>query len=96
MARKGGTGRKKRALFRKNIKAKGKFSFRNYLASFKEGDKVFLTVESSVREGIFNPRFIGKQGTVIGSQGSCYIVLVKDIKKEKQVIVHPVHLRRAN
>ena len=96
MARKGGSGRKKRALFGKNIKKKGKFSLNNYLASFEIGDKVNLSLESSIRTGVYNPRFIGKSGVVIGKKGSCYEVKVMDFTKEKTVIVHPVHLKRSN
>ena len=95
MARKGGTGRKKRALFGKNIKKKGKISLNNYLAEFEVGQKVNLGLESSIRKGVYNPRFIGKAGVITGKQGSCYEVKINDFKKEKTVIVHPVHLKRA-
>ena len=96
MARKGGTGRKKRSLFGKNIKKKGKFSLNNYLASFELGERVNLVLESSIRTGIYNPRFVGKSGVVVAKKGSCYEVKIKDFSKEKLVLVHPVHMKRSN
>lgn len=95
MARKGGVRRKKRALYSKNVKAKGKISLKNYLRQFSEGDKVNISIEPSILGGQVHTRFVGKAGIVVGKQGNCYLVKIKDMNKEKEVIVHPVHMRRA-
>ena len=86
--------RKTRSKMRKNPATKGKFSIKNYLAEFKEGDRVVLKAEPAVQKGMYFPRFHGREGIVTKKQGSCYIVKIKDIKKEKVLIVHPVHLKR--
>ncbi|MCF7901597.1 50S ribosomal protein L21e, partial [Candidatus Woesearchaeota archaeon] len=52
MKRIGGERRKKRALFSKTPKTKGKVSIRKYLAEFQTGDKVALTVEPAIQTGM--------------------------------------------
>ena len=94
MKRIGGIRRKKVGLFTKNVKTKGKLSIRNFLAEFKEGEKVALVVEPAIQKGLYHPRFAGKTGTIIKKTGSCYEVEIKDINKIKSLIVHPVHLKR--
>ena len=64
------------------------------LQEFKIGDKVALKADSGVQKGMYFPRFHGKAGVVKGKKGKCYEVMIKDIGKEKTLIVHPVHLRR--
>ena len=95
MARKGGLRRKKRAAFTKPIRNKGKISFKRYLAEYNEGDNVYLTVEPAVSKGTFNPRFLGKKGTVVKKQGFCYQVNFKDGKSSKILVIHPSHLKKA-
>jgi large subunit ribosomal protein L21e len=95
MARKGGVRRNKRALYSKNIKSKGKISLRNYLKEYSVGERVNLTLEPSILEGQYHTRFVGKSGIVNARQGDCYLVQIKDFDKEKQVLVHPIHMRRS-
>lgn len=95
MARKGGARRSKRYAFSKNIKAKGKISLNNYLREFQAGDKVNLTIEPAINSGQYHPRFIGKAGVVSGKQGDCYLVKINDFDKEKTLVVHPIHMRKA-
>ena len=91
-----GTARRKtRQKMTKNPQKRGKFSLRNYLQEFKIGDKVILKLEPAVQKGMYFPRFHGLQGTIAAKKGRCYEVGIKDIKKEKIVIVHPIHLKRA-
>ena len=94
MKRIGGQRRKKRALFRKSPKTRGKINIRKHLAEYKDGDKVALTVEPAVQKGMYHPRFAGKTGTVKGKTGDCYEVSIIDIKKPKTLIVHPIHLKK--
>jgi large subunit ribosomal protein L21e len=94
MARVGGLRRKKVSRFTKSTKEKGKVSLKRYLAEFKDGDRVSLTIEPAISEGMYCPRFIGKSGTIISKKGTCYEVKINDFTKEKILIVHPVHMRK--
>lgn len=91
----GGFRRKTRHKLKKNVKNKGKISIKNYYQTFEEGDKVHLVAEPAVQDGMFFPRFQGKSGIVKNLRGKCYVVQIKDGNKKKEVIVHPIHLRRA-
>ena len=91
----GGMRRKTRYKFRKEKKLRGKISLTRYFQSFDDGDKVYLTLESSVHKGMYYPRFMGKTGIIKGKRGKCYEVSINDIGKEKTLIIHPVHLKKA-
>jgi large subunit ribosomal protein L21e len=94
MKRIGGNRRKTRYKMRKSISEKGKFYISKFLEKFENGDKVLLKAFPSYQKGLFCLRFHGKVGEVLGKQGECYKVQIKDGKKQKVVIVHPVHLIR--
>lgn len=95
MAKRIGTSRTKtRHKFSKKPAEKGKISLRRYFQSFEDGDKVLLNAEPAVQNGMYWHRFHSKVGIIKGRQGKCYKVLVKDFHKDKNLIVHPVHLRR--
>lgn len=91
----GGLRRKSRYKFTKELRAKGKISLTNYFRSFNSGDRIHLAVESGVQKGMYHPRFMGKSGIISGRRGRCYEVKINDFGKEKILIVHPVHLRKA-
>lgn len=91
----GGIRRKTRYKLRKQKRNKGKISMTNYFRSFSAGDKVYLGVESAVQKGMYHPRFMGKSGVVKDKRGKCYGVSISDFGKEKILVVHPVHLRKA-
>ena len=63
------------------------------IQEFEEGQSVHLTLDPSIREGRFHPRFNGLTGTVKGKQGAAYRVAVTDGGKEKTLIVRSAHLR---
>lgn len=90
----GGFRRKTRSKLRKNIRQRGKISLTRFFQKLKEGDKVCLVAEPAVQGGMPFPRFHGKSGIVKGEQGECYKVEIKDGKKQKTLVVHPIHLRR--
>ena len=93
--RKGGYRRKKRNLFRKSAGTKGKISLTRYFQEYTEGEKVTLSLEPAVQTGMYHPRFYGRAGIVEEKRGECYRVKIVDGNKEKSVIVHPIHLRKA-
>jgi ribosomal protein L21E len=90
----GGYRRRTRYKLGKAVREKGKLSLTKYFQSFKEGDKVQLSLEPSIQKGIFLPRYNGKVGVIENKVGECYNVVIQDIKKEKVVLVHPIHLKR--
>ncbi len=85
-----GTRRK----LKKSFRNKGKVPIRKILQEFKKGEKIIISPEPSIQKGMPHRRFIGKQGTIIGTKGKAYILEVKDGNKIKQVISLPVHLRK--
>ncbi len=94
MKRVGGFRRKTRYKLRQSISDKGKLPVTKFLQEFEMGEKVLLKAEPSYQGGMFFLRFHGKIGEVVGKQGECYLIQIKDGKKAKKCLVHPVHLRR--
>ena len=92
--RKGGSRRKTRSKFRRNVNDRGKVSIRKYLQSFKMGDRVCLDINPSVHVGMYFPRFHGNKGVVKGMRGECYVVEIVDKHNPKKIIVHPIHLTK--
>ena len=90
----GGFRRKTRYKFKKKGRKKGKLSLQKYFQIFNPGDRVYLTVESSVHKGMYYPPYSGKTGIIKSKRGSCYEVSIKDMNKEKVLIVHPIHLKK--
>lgn len=90
----GGSRRKSRHKFSKPHRRKGKMGLSKYFQSLKEGDKVILKAEPSVQKGLYDVHFHGSSGVVKDKRKSCYEVAVKDKKKEKILIIHPVHLQK--
>lgn len=90
----GGARRKSRAKMRKPVKSRGKISITDYFQKFNEKDIVQLKAEPAVQKGIYHLDFHGKYGVISGKQGACYKVTIKDGKKEKCLLVHPVHLKK--
>jgi large subunit ribosomal protein L21e len=92
--RTGSSRRKTRSKLRKNVRRKGKIRLSDYFQTFNENDKVRLIAEPAVQKGMYFPRFHNKAGIIKGKKGKCYEVMIKDGRKEKTIIVRPVHLRR--
>lgn len=90
----GGLRRKARNKISKNVREKGKIKIKRIMQSFNLGDKVVLKLDPSFHKSYFHARFNGKPGFITGKRGSHYIVEITDSKKKKQLIVHPVHLKK--
>lgn len=88
----GGFRRKTRSKLKKPEGEKGKVAISRFFNKFEEGESVVLKIEPSVHAGMPYPRFQGKSGVVVGKQGECIKVLIKDGSMEKMIISHPVHL----
>ena len=78
---------------RKRIRERGKVRFSEYFKELKEGDKVAIKPEKSVRV-CFPERIHGITGTIIGKRGSNYVIKLKEINKEKTFIIPPIHLKK--
>ncbi|PSP93007.1 50S ribosomal protein L21e [Halobacteriales archaeon QH_8_68_33] len=61
---------------------------------YEVGEKVHLSIDPSVPDGRYHPRFDGRTGEVTGQQGTAYTVAITDGGTEKTLIVKAAHLRR--
>ena len=83
-----------RKKMRKRIREKGLPPIRRYLAKYEIGEKVAIDIDPSVHHGFPHHRFQGLMGEITGMQGDCYKLKIRDGKKYKTLIVHPVHLKK--
>ncbi len=90
----GGFRRKTRSKLRKTPRTKGKIRLNRYMQEFKVNEKVILNAEPAYQKAMYHPRFHGKIGIITGKQGSCYLVKIKDGGKNKDLIVHPLHIKK--
>ncbi|MBC8500915.1 MAG: 50S ribosomal protein L21e [Nanoarchaeota archaeon] len=88
--------RKSRQKLSKSIREKSKIRISSFLQKFNPGDRVALKAEPAYQKGQYFLRFHGKTGTVTGQRGKCYEVKIKDFKKEKTLVVHPIHLKKVS
>lgn len=96
MVKRVGTSRRKtRNLYSVPKKMKGKLAVSGFVRKFATGDQVLLSARHSILAGIYFRRFHGRIGRILGMQGTCYKVGIKDGGKEKTLIVGPVHLKSA-
>ena len=77
----------------KNIREKGKMKFSRIFQNLKEGDKVALIRELSLKDS-FPARMEGKTGFIEGRRGKAYIVKIRDYNEEKTFIVKPINLKK--
>ena len=66
------------------------------LQIFEDGDTVNVVIDPSYQRGQPHHRFHGLTGKVLRSQGKAYVVLTRVGKMDKELIVRPEHLRKAN
>lgn len=90
----GGSRRKSRTKFTKHYRRKGKISITRFFQKFEEGDNVVLLAEPAYQKALYRADIHGKTGKILGMQGRCYKVRIRDGQKEKLIITHPVHLKR--
>ena len=78
---------------RKPIKTRGKLSLSKYFQEFEKGDSVAVVRELAVTCN-FPKRLQGKTGVIKEKRGRVYLVGIKDIKKEKEFLIEPIHLKK--
>ena len=77
----------------KRIRTRGKLKLSRIFQSLKEGDKVAIDRELSVR-GSFPERIEGRTGTIVGKRGKAYIIKIRVYNQEKSFIINPIHLKK--
>lgn len=83
-----------RKLMKKNIREKGAVPKLSLLMlEYKTGDKVHISINPSVHNGMPHRRYHGKTGEVLGKRGRCYAVKVTLGDKEKILFIRPEHLK---
>ena len=65
-----------------------------YFQELEEGSRVILKAEPAVQKAMYHGRFHGYPAIVKGKQGKCYIVTINDQGKAKDLVVHPIHLKK--
>lgn len=80
-------------LKRKVRKSCGKLPLSKYFQEFAEGDRVAIVREHSENPS-FAKRIQGLCGVVTGTQGSAYIIKLKDGNAERKMIITPIHLKK--
>jgi len=78
---------------KKSIRTRGKFSLSRFFQRFQDGDRVAVLIEKSKSFG-FPERLQGMTGIIEGKRGRSYIVRIKMMRKEKQFIIEPIHLKK--
>jgi ribosomal protein L21E len=78
---------------RKNIRTRGKISFKRYFQKIEKGDRVAVAKERSLRRN-FPDNIQGRTGEVLSKRGSHFIVKISDIQKPKEYLIHPIHLKK--
>ncbi len=89
-----GSRRGTRRKLRKKPRERGMPPVTKFLQTFEVGEHVAIKIDPSVHEGMPDPKFHGKTGKVVGTQGKAYLVQVRDGGLMKTLIVSPVHLKR--
>ena len=77
----------------KQIREKGKLKLSEYFKKLDKGDIVAINADYGVNFS-FPERFQGRSGNVVGEKGKCKLIQIKDGRKEKIFIIHPVHLKK--
>lgn len=75
------------------VRNKGKISLSRYFQPFAEGDHVAIVKERGTIAH-FSHRMQGRTGVIVSKRGSSYVVSVNDLGKAKQLIVHPINLKK--
>jgi ribosomal protein L21E len=77
----------------KGVRTKGKLQLSRYFQELKEGDRVSVNQELSLKAG-FPKRLQGRTGVVIERKGKVYNIQIKDQAKEKYFLIAPIHLKK--
>ncbi|NYT00533.1 MAG: 50S ribosomal protein L21e [Methanocellales archaeon] len=88
-----GSRRKTRHKLKKGVREKGLSTITRAIQEFKIGQRVHITIDPSVHDGIPHPSFHGRTAKVTGQRGRAYLLEVRDGNTFKELIVCPQHLK---
>ncbi len=72
---------------------RGKLKISDLLKDFENNERVVIAPHPSHHSSLPIRRIYGKAGVIKEKRGSCYVVTVKQGKKEKEFILSPAHIR---
>jgi len=78
----------------RQLRGKGRATVAETVRTFKVGDKIIIVPKAQLA-GMPHLRFANRHGIVIEKRGRCYVVVVKDCKTTKKIVVGPLHLKLA-
>jgi len=78
---------------KKTVRTRGKLQLSKYFQEFKPGDSVAVVREPSITAS-FPERMQGRTGVVEYKRGKAYMIKIKDMEKEKQFLIEPIHLKK--
>ncbi|MCX8205919.1 MAG: 50S ribosomal protein L21e [Candidatus Micrarchaeota archaeon] len=78
----------------RKLKSKGRLGVTKVFKQFKPGDKVVVSIKAG-HPGMPHPRYRGRHATVVATQGSAYVIEVRDGNATKRLISGPAHLEPA-
>tara|TARA_Y100000310_G_scaffold69026_1_gene64378 strand:+ start:6078 stop:6329 length:252 start_codon:yes stop_codon:yes gene_type:complete len=78
---------------RKKRQEHGKIKLSRYFQKFKQGDRVAVIKELALQPK-FPKQLQGRSGVIENKRGNSYVVKIMDLNKEKNYIIHPVHLKK--
>jgi len=90
-----GLRRRTRKILRKDPRKRGLSPITHEFQQFEVGERVNIVLDPSVHRGMPHPRFHGRTGIVVGTQGRSFLIEVRDGGKIKTVISRPEHLRKS-
>lgn len=73
---------------------RGKVPITKSLITFNKGEMVAIKIEPRIQKGQPHPKFQGRTGEIIGTQGKAYILMIRDGGKEKRLLARPEHLKK--
>jgi len=78
---------------REKLRKSTRITVNQYMKTFKEGDRVAITIESASKESMPCRRFQGLTGKVLSKRGRGYFIEITDSGKTKKVLTTPEHLK---
>jgi large subunit ribosomal protein L21e len=77
----------------RQLKSGRKLTVSDQVREYEVGSKVVIALKPL--RNVPAPRYHGRSGRIVEKQGDAYVVVVKDGKAEKKLILSAVHLKAA-
>jgi large subunit ribosomal protein L21e len=88
-----GFRKKTRALLTKRPREHGKLGLSKLLKKYEPGDKVVISIDSSIHKGMPHRRYQGRVAVIKSKRGRSYEVSVTQGDAVKELIIRPEHLK---